>query len=82
MVSKESGVKESASWLLSPSARARKDNERAADKFYTNPKVALDLCVNSLLPWLFENKKLRLEKIKFVEPSAGSGAFLDALPKR
>jgi hypothetical protein len=51
-----------------------KFRENTADQFYTNPSIAI-ACVNTIL-----QKYPESHKYKWIEPSAGSGAFLNALP--
>lgn len=48
------------------------------DQFYTRPSTAA-ACLDNLLGFLRE-RNLTVEDCLFVEPSAGSGAFLSALP--
>ena len=61
----------------SAAVRVRKDEERARDAFLTLPTVASALVSEVLVPYLEKNGGL---PDFFVEPSAGAGAFLDALP--
>lgn len=55
-----------------PAANSEKTGQRAVDAFYTKPSVAKG-CVRNLLEHIGDGP------IEFVEPSAGSGAFVDAL---
>ena len=48
---------------------------RLFDKFYTQPSVA-ETCINITYKIIGENAKC----YTYIEPSAGSGAFLDLLP--
>ena len=48
-------------------------NRKITDKFYTNNNV-VDLCFTKLTKY-----ETLLNKCKVIEPSAGSGAFLDKL---
>ncbi len=51
-----------------------KFRENIADQFYTNPSVAL-ICINTIL-----QKYPQATQYKWIEPSAGAGAFFNALP--
>lgn len=46
------------------------------DAYYTAPEVAAQ-CIEALMPLL---KRWRLSKALFLEPAAGAGAWIDALP--
>ena len=51
-------------------------NRKITDKFYTNNNV-VDLCFTKLNKY-----ETLLNKCKVIEPSAGSGAFLDKLSRQ
>jgi hypothetical protein len=53
------------------------DNSRELEKFYTKKQIA-ELCVNEM----FKLVKLNLKNIKFIEPSAGNGVFVEALKEK
>ena len=50
------------------------------DKFYTNPKI-VDLLLNDFFD-LFISLRLETNSFTFIEPSAGSGNFIDGLHKK
>lgn len=56
------------------------DKDKELDKFYTNPDV-VDKVVN-ILNDLFNKYDMNLEEFQFIEPSAGSGAFIDGLHRK
>ena len=58
--------------LSNPLAKKEKNN---FDQFYTNPLTAKKLTII----FTEEIKKLGYQKINFVEPSAGTGNFLEAI---
>jgi len=47
------------------------------DKYYTKPEIARQ-CYNFLISFL-NNQKIDIDNVYFIEPSAGSGVFLDVI---
>lgn len=56
------------------------DQDKELDKFYTNPEV-VDTVID-MLEELLNKYDMNLDEFKFIEPSAGSGAFISGLKKR
>lgn len=53
------------------------DNSKKLDQFYTNKQVAFN-CTNHLIS-LLRNNNIDINKLTFLEPSAGDGAFIESL---
>lgn len=62
------------------SATAEKSQEKNFDQFYTKDAIAEE-CLADLVNILQDNSDYDLDKVCFLEPSAGGGAFLRALDK-
>ncbi|WP_310790469.1 type II methylase [Helicobacter pylori] len=52
--------------------------QKNLDAFYTHPKIAR-FCLDLLRDLIVQNLGLDLNAFHFLEPSAGSGSFVDAL---
>lgn len=52
--------------------------QKNLDAFYTHPKIAR-FCLDLLKDLIAQNLGLDLNAFHFLEPSAGSGSFVDAL---
>lgn len=52
--------------------------QKNLDAFYTHPKIAR-FCLDLLKDLINQNLGLDLSAFHFLEPSAGSGSFVDAL---
>ncbi len=50
--------------------------QKNLDAFYTHPKIAR-FCLDLLKDLIHQNLGLGLNKFHFLEPSAGSGSFVD-----
>lgn len=67
-------------WQGNPQIPGWVDPEEVGlDQFFTRHEVA-DQCYRNLCRWMGEDGA-RIEQYKFVEPSAGTGAFYDLLPE-
>ena len=63
---------------IQPVGKSPNNQEKDFDQFFTKDSVALE-CLDNLLEVLKDNSGYNLDKICFLEPSAGDGAFLRAL---